>query len=159
MSCSKFTFSLAATGAQNPDVGVALDNGLHMHAHLYWFLCGPSFPKSATPEKPPPIKKTGTVTKKIEPRIADGSKHPKTTPHKQNRTPALYLVHPTAQNPENSEMWALRGMSEHLRFGRTPLWAVSTDAEERKRRHSTKNAKSYVQVGLRCAPRLAYKPV
>ena len=45
------------------------------------------------------------------------------------------------------------------RFGRTPLWAVSTDAEERKRRHSTKNAKSYVQVGLRCAPRLAYKPV
>ena len=50
-------------------------------------------------------------------------------------------------------------MSEHLRFGRTPLWAVSTDAEERKRRRLTKSAKSYVQVGLRCAPRLTRPPV
>ena len=42
-------------------------------------------------------------------RITGRFKHPKTTPHKQNRTfPALYLVHPTAPNPENGEMWALR---------------------------------------------------
>jgi hypothetical protein len=50
-------------------------------------------------------------------------------------------------------------MSEHLRFGRTPLWAVSTDAEERKRRRSTKIAERYAKDGLRCAPRLTCRPV
>ena len=62
-------------------------------------------------------------------------------------------------DPVKTSGQRLVGMSEHLRFGRTPLWAVSTDAEERKRRRSTKIAEGYVQVGLRCAPRLAYKPV
>ena len=53
----------------------------------------------------------------------------------------------------------LVSMSEHLRFGRTPLWAVSTDAEERKRRRSTKIAERYAKDGLRCAPRLTRRLV
>ena len=65
----------------------------------------------------------------------------------------------TTLDPMKTSGQRLVGMSEHLRFGRTPLWAVSTDAEERKRRRSTKSAKSYVQVGLRCAPRLTRPPV
>ena len=36
---------------------------------------------------------------------------------------------------------------------------LSTDAEESKRRHSTKIAERYVKDGLRCAPRLTRPPV